>query len=103
MPYDEELISFLRRIDKNDDGVITYEELDHFLGLITLKDKYDNQFSHKGSSDPSRRKSPERCIAQSPEKEQFKQIGGEPSFKHVESYGKHHNKREYGEDLEDNE
>jgi hypothetical protein len=38
MPYDEELISFLRRIDKDDDGVITLPELQEFLKLIPVKD-----------------------------------------------------------------
>lgn len=31
MPYDSEIINFLRRIDRDDDGVITSEELDCFL------------------------------------------------------------------------
>lgn len=31
MPYDSEIISFLRRIDRDDDGVITGQELQKFL------------------------------------------------------------------------
>lgn len=31
MPYDSEIISFLRRIDRDDDGVITGDELQKFL------------------------------------------------------------------------
>lgn len=34
VPYDEEIISFLRRIDKDDDGVITLNELKEFFDLI---------------------------------------------------------------------
>ena len=35
MPYDSEVINFLRRIDRDDDGVITSEELDCFLDKFT--------------------------------------------------------------------
>ena len=35
MPYDSEIINFLRRIDRDDDGVITSEELDCFLDKFT--------------------------------------------------------------------
>ena len=36
-PYDDELISFLRRVDRNDDGIIDWRELDDFAGLIVAK------------------------------------------------------------------
>ena len=32
LPYDSEIISFLRRVDRDDDGVITIQELQGFLG-----------------------------------------------------------------------
>lgn len=47
MPYDEELISFLRRLDKDDDGVITIEELDEFLRLIPEKKEAIDNVSEK--------------------------------------------------------
>ena len=36
LPYDSEIISFLRRIDRDDDGVITGEELQRFLDRYKL-------------------------------------------------------------------
>ena len=36
-PYDDELISFLRRVDRNDDGIIDWRELDEFVSLIVAK------------------------------------------------------------------
>jgi Ca2+-binding EF-hand superfamily protein len=38
MPYDSEIISFLRRVDRDDDGVITGEELDRFLERFVHSD-----------------------------------------------------------------
>ena len=35
MPYDSEIINFLRRIDRDDDGVISGDELCDFLGKFT--------------------------------------------------------------------
>jgi hypothetical protein len=34
MPYDSEIIAFLRRVDRDDDGVITGEELNNFIQLF---------------------------------------------------------------------
>ena len=31
IPYDQEIISFLRRVDRDDDGVINVQELDRFM------------------------------------------------------------------------
>jgi Ca2+-binding EF-hand superfamily protein len=31
IPYDQEIISFLRRVDRDDDGVINIKELDKFI------------------------------------------------------------------------
>ena len=53
MPYDEELISFLRRLDKDDDGVITLEELDEFLRLVPdelIAVEFKDNISHKTTS-----------------------------------------------------
>lgn len=38
MPYDSEIISFLRRVDRDDDGVITGEELNNFIQLFHHSD-----------------------------------------------------------------
>ena len=80
MPYDEEIISFQRRIDKDDDGVITLAELKDFFSLIpnwdeTKKSEVVN--SAEGSKrfnlgrisvEQYKRISPARKIAFSPER-----------------------------------
>jgi len=38
MPYDSEIIAFLRRVDKDDDGVISGEEFDEFIQLFHQSD-----------------------------------------------------------------
>lgn len=34
MPYDSEIIAFLRRVDRDDDGVISGEEMNNFMQLF---------------------------------------------------------------------
>lgn len=38
IPYDSEIIAFLRRVDRDDDGVINSEEMDRFLSLFTYSE-----------------------------------------------------------------
>jgi Ca2+-binding EF-hand superfamily protein len=38
LPYDAEIINFLRRLDKDDDGVISPKELDNFLNIYNMED-----------------------------------------------------------------
>lgn len=56
MPYDSEIISFLRRVDRDDDGVITGEEFNNFLHLFhqtdnvidTLRRKHNSHVTSQG-------------------------------------------------------
>ena len=38
MPYDSEIIAFLRRVDRDDDGVISGEEMNNFISLFNHTD-----------------------------------------------------------------
>jgi Ca2+-binding EF-hand superfamily protein len=56
MPYDSEIIAFLRRVDRDDDGVITGEELNNFIQLFhqsdnvldTLRRKHNSHITSQG-------------------------------------------------------
>ena len=51
LPYEQEIISFLRRLDINDDGVVTVEEIDTFFGGFTrLRQR---KFQNKASTTPT--------------------------------------------------
>ena len=65
MPYDSEIISFLRRVDRDDDGVITADELEKFLSLFTFAKK-SIRYNSSRRNPPQKRdlktKSPKRKI-----------------------------------------
>lgn len=46
MPYDSEIISFLRRVDRDDDGVITTPELGRFLERFVMSQAPAFQIAH---------------------------------------------------------
>lgn len=48
IPYDSEVIAFLRRVDRDDDGVINAEEMDKFLNLFSFCE--DSRFGRKRRS-----------------------------------------------------
>ena len=50
MPYDSEIIAFIRRIDKNDDGVITHFEIRDFLQKFKLPQSNSNQMQNSSRS-----------------------------------------------------
>jgi len=72
MPYDSEIISFLRRIDRDDDEVITGKELEKFLNRFTQNCNSLNTNREKNLVSRSRLEciSPGRKIVQS----QYKMI-----------------------------
>jgi len=66
IPYDAEIISFLRRVDRDDDGAINAKELEKFLSLFTFSQKNHqleerNKMRHTKKAD-LKLKSPKRKI-----------------------------------------
>ena len=59
MPYDSEIINFLRRIDRDDDGVITSEELNCFLDKFTsVAQESPERLIYRGASSHTYQMSP---------------------------------------------
>jgi len=63
LPYDSEIIAFLRRVDRDDDGIVHADELHRFLSLFNLRKLVD---SHERNTNMSKlmNMSPGRKIAQ---------------------------------------